>query len=221
MAGHWIREETDYSPDDIPGPERTFGGAVEMTVRAMSVVPDRSTTTLPTPDSRAFSDYNGRDARGSMQGSGFGDNAQWESYGRRTRNAVTGSRRSSNGHRFKMVEHKVLEDNSERTISIWREEVARSSDGSSTLNGGDTVSEFGQMSEADSHWNRRWSMKDMANSKSSKPKYGKNGAPFVPATAQSMLGLSGVRPFLLVVVSGADCIVGISARSTQRIRCIP
>jgi hypothetical protein len=170
----YVHEEDDGT-SRTPLPERTFGGAVEMTVRALSTAPRRtdSTTFLSTTDSLPISPKP-HQRRHSVADS------QWESLGRRSRQP--GQR--GEGKRYKMVEH-ILEDNSERTISVWREEVARSSDDgdSSTLAGG--TDEWGRFSEADSHWRRRTLPKGGS-------KYKASGKPFAPATANSMLGISEV-----------------------------
>lgn len=194
VASNWVREETDYDTQEEPSYERTFGGAVEMTVQRMSVAPDRSNPTLSSPESRAPSEYGSKASVRS--GGGFADNATWESFGHRTRESYenTGSsRRGSNGRRFKMVEHKVLEDNSERTISVWREEVSRTSiGGSSTLAAEDSISEFGQLSSGNSHAHRKWASTRKADIKPSRLKEATRESYYIPATPRSMLGITEV-----------------------------
>ncbi|KZT18242.1 hypothetical protein NEOLEDRAFT_1152720 [Neolentinus lepideus HHB14362 ss-1] len=75
---------------------------------------------------------------------GIGDAGSMECVGRRyTTTTGAASRRAEAGRRgFQLVERKILEDGPERTVSVWREEVAKSVDG-------DVEDEEGPLTEMD------------------------------------------------------------------------
>lgn len=216
-GSQWVQEEYADSAVDEYGPERTFGGAVEVTVRAASRYSTVHSERIETPrtmesrtrsvslamgsaEGRVNGTRNGNDRRMAPPSEADG---RWESLGRRARQPKVGGVGSSGSRsgweRYRMVEHKVLEDGPERTISVWREEVAKSSDGDGSTLAGD-VDEFGRRSEVDSHAHRRRastsSKKDGLLQKVHRNGYA-NGKLFdVTAPPESGLGLSNVSdPF--------------------------
>lgn len=105
-------------------------------------------------------------ARKVSGGRRIGDEGTMECVGRRyTATTGAGSRRAEGSRqlreqRYKLVERKILEDGPERTVSVWREEVAKSDcdhddDDERELGREEEVQEERPLSDVDSHAHRR------------------------------------------------------------------
>ncbi|KDQ50529.1 hypothetical protein JAAARDRAFT_41990 [Jaapia argillacea MUCL 33604] len=147
------RHNPNLGPHPITIPKLNLGSkssANPSSAQAVQRVPVLPATPPRTnPLNRAFGS-GGKGAGNARQTQGAKDN-NLEFVTKRVTTRMDGAGKK----RFEMVERKILEDGPERTISIWREEVAKSVVGDGDADDRDEVAGTASGSVVDSHVHRR------------------------------------------------------------------